>query len=70
MNGEQLLRELGPFYVTHVDNMQLVDVAAETGTSVALLVKLNPHIPGIRKTRGRTTFFPGQCIIYKNSFDV
>jgi len=70
MNGKQELKELGHFYVTTKDNMQLVDVADKTDTSVSLLVKLNPHIPGIRKTRGRTTFFQGQCIIYKNTFDV
>lgn len=70
MDGKQPLRELGPFYVTPVDDMELVDVADKTDTSVSLLVKLNPHIKNIKITKGRTTFFPGQCIIYKNSFDV
>ena len=62
-NDNQPLSELGKFYIT--ENDDTIDKIADMFyTDVNQIVKLNSHIPDINKTKGRTTFWKGQYVIY------
>ena len=62
-NNTQPLLELGKFYITEDDDT-IDEIAVMFYTDVNQIVKLNSHIPDINKTKGRTTFWKGQYVIY------